>query len=231
MNTPGLVSLGAVVLAAAASSTAFAGRPLATEDAGVLEPGACELEPSFTRVKSAGQSERASVMQVACGTPWRSQFSANVQRVSAEGQSSTGFGLGGKTGLLGGESAPVALTLAYGVNIATLARGGGRRLTDGFVNLVASSEVAKNVTVHANLGALHVREPRSNATTWNLAGEWAVGGGIDLVAEAYGNNRDERWAGAGARYTAGSWSFNAALARMSSEPKASLLTAGAKFNF
>lgn len=230
MRTHFLAALGAAA-AAAMTSPAFAGRPLATEDAGVLEAKACELEPSFTRVKSAGVAERASVVLVACGTPWRSQFHAYVQRVSSDGASDTDFGFGGKTGLIGGESAPRSLTLAYGVNVAKGANGGSRRVSDGFVNLVASGEVAKDITAHANLGTLRVREPKASATTWNLAGEWAVGGGVDLVAEVYGNNRSERWAGAGARYTQGPWSFDGALARMTSQPKATLVTVGAKFNF
>jgi hypothetical protein len=231
VKTHALMAPGAAIVATVLALPASAGRPLATEDAGVLEAMACELEPSVTRVKSAGVAERSSVVQVACGTPWRSQFSASMQRVSAEGESRTDFGLGGKTGLFGGEGAPVSLTLAYGVNLAKSASGGSRRVSDGFVNLVASGEVAKGIITHANVGTLRVREPRSNATTWNLAGEWAVGGGFDLVAEVYGNNRSERWAGAGARYTSGNWSVNSAVARMTSEPKASLVTVGAKLNF
>jgi hypothetical protein len=94
MKTYCLVSLAALA-AAAFSPAAFAGRPLATEDAGVLESRACEFEPSVTRIKSGGVSERASVVQVACGTPWRSQFYANAQRIAAEGESATDFGFGG----------------------------------------------------------------------------------------------------------------------------------------
>jgi hypothetical protein len=49
---------------------------------------------------------------------------------------------------------------------------------------VASGEVAKGITVHGNLGTLRVREPKFNALTWNLAGEWAAGGGVETVASA-----------------------------------------------
>lgn len=206
-----------------------AGRPLTTEDAGVLAAGACEFEPAATRVRSAGESVTASVVQVACGTPWRQQFFANVGRTSGGGHA-TSFGLGGKTGLSGGGDAPLSLTLAYGLNIGK-GSGGGRRVTDGFVNLVASVELAEGWTGHANLGWSGERDPSASIGTWNLAVEKAVGGGVDLVAEIYGSDRRERWVGAGARWVAGSFSLNALVARMTSGAQATLYTVGAKLEF
>lgn len=224
------ISALTLVAAAALPVGGHAGRPLTTEDAGVLEAGACEFEPSATRVRSEGASATARVVQVACGTPWRSQFFANVGRTGGAGEHATTYGLGGKTGLFGGADAPLALTLAYGLTLGT-GSSGGRRVTDGFVNLVASGELAEGWTGHANLGWLGERDPRANIGTWNLAVEKAMGAGIDLVAEVYGTDRRERWVGAGARWVSGAFSLNGLVARMVSDPKATVWTFGAKLEF
>jgi hypothetical protein len=211
---PSLIRWACVV--AAASSlwplAAQAGRPFATEDAGVLAARECELEPAFTRVRAEGVSARSTAVGVACGTRWNSQFSIGVDRVSSEGVSTTDYSLGGKTGLFGGEDAKLSATLAYGLALGKNLSG-QRRVSESSVTLVASSELRPGLTGHANLGWVGVREPSTNATTWNLALEQAVGGGFDVGAEVYGDDRGDRWWGAGLRWTSGAWSWNAGAAR------------------
>ncbi len=231
----------ALVIAGLCPTDSFGGRPLATEDAGVLENKACELEPSWTRIRATGSgmtvTGTASVVQLACGTPWRTQFSANVQRSRIEGggfsDSATDYALGGKTGLIGDGDDALAVTLAYGFTLDKSATG-SRQVTDGFVNLVVTrdlSDLNKGLTGHANLGWFGERDPKTNSTTWNLALEQALGGGFDLAAEIYGNDRGERWLGGGLRWTEGAWSLNAGAARQTKDPRATLVTAGAKLSF
>lgn len=227
---PFVPRLLALAAAALLSPTAWSGRPLSTEDAGVLEPRACEFEPSFAQLRADGQRVRATVVQVACGIGLRTQLYVNVQRVGeTAAASATDQGLGAKTALMAGEDGAASLTLAYG---GTLARqGDGRRWRDAFVNLVASGEVSDGLSVHANLGLVRLRDEQRTLRTWNLAAEQAMGGGVDLVAEVYGHSDKERWFGTGTRYTEGDWSFNAGAARQLRRPKATLLSVGAKWNF
>lgn len=233
-------TLAAAALAAAAFG-AHAGRPFATEDAGVLAAGECELEPARTTVRDgSGARARGDALQLGCGTPWRSQFALALQRSTLDDGSggrtrATDVLVGGKTALATLPVDDAALTLAWGATFAKPEPGANRRYTEGFAMLVLSAPLGGPFTAHANLGWAGTRAPRSNATTWALLGEAAVGGGVDVGLEAYGDDRGERWLGAGARWTAGAWSLNAAIARGRAaepgQPRPRLTTVGAKFSF
>ena len=63
-----------IVLIALLPAAAGAGRPLVTEDAGVLAPRECEWESFAARETAAGAaSANAWTLQVGCGIGWNSQ--------------------------------------------------------------------------------------------------------------------------------------------------------------
>jgi len=63
--------LGLTLLASACAGLAplpaLAGRPLQTDDAGVLKRGACELEGASTRLSAPAGSTRDNALQLGCG--------------------------------------------------------------------------------------------------------------------------------------------------------------------
>ena len=69
--------------AALHSSPALAGRPLQTEDAGVLEPGACEIEGATHRLSAAGERSTESHIQWGCGIGWTSQIAVAASKACA----------------------------------------------------------------------------------------------------------------------------------------------------
>jgi hypothetical protein len=103
---------GAALLILAAS--AHAGRPLATEDADVLDRGRCEAEGFYARLDPSGaDATRGWTLQGACGIGGRTQVAPAYSRARSEGDRSEGLLLGGKTGILGREGDATGLTLAW----------------------------------------------------------------------------------------------------------------------
>lgn len=107
------LSLGLLAIAL----PALAGRPLQTEAAGVLEPGACEIEGVYERVRVDGASASSRGLAAACGIGLRSQLGGSGSWSKAGGERGRSAGLGGKTLLWtgSGDGAP-AFTLAWGVD-------------------------------------------------------------------------------------------------------------------
>ena len=150
-------------------SPAHAGRPLQTEDAGLLESGACELEGAGLRLSNDDGRATEIGLGLGCGIGFNSQLGLGVSQSREARQSTTGVNLGGKTGLWAGEgddAAAVAIAWSLG---ATREQGSWRQSDNG-LNLVGSIPLAP-VTLHLNLG--HARDVPSRivSTTWGVAVE------------------------------------------------------------
>lgn len=214
---------------------AFAGRPLQTEDAGVLDRGACELEGAHQRLRVAGETGTDHGLTANCGIGFASQLGLGLSWARAGGERSRSGAVGGKTGLWAdeGDGAP-ALTLAWGVGTD---RDDGRwRRGDHFAKLVASAGAGPG-TLHLNLGHVREREARRHLTTWNLAWEHeghAVGGlTLAPMGEVFGDDRGDRWWNLAARLTLvpDRIFVDVSYGRQISGAKARLLTAGFKLTF
>ena len=107
--------LAAVAAALITALPAHAGRPLQTEDAGVIVRGDCEVEGVAARVSLAGQHGTGRSLQLGCGIGADTQLALAATRASAAGETVSGWALGGKTALWrsAGDEAP-AFALAYG---------------------------------------------------------------------------------------------------------------------
>lgn len=134
---PALPRLAAALCALTLSLPALAGRPLQTEDAGVLDRGDCELEGVFERVRFDGSTARERHLSANCGIGLQTQVGLAGGWLRADGRRDLSAGIGGKTRLWTGESegAP-AFTLAWGVAGDRL--DGGWRRSGHFLTAVAS---------------------------------------------------------------------------------------------
>lgn len=220
----------------ALSAPAHAGRPLQTDDAGVLEAGACEVEGAHLRTRTAGERESESTLGLGCGLGWRSQLGMALARARADGLSATGAQLGGKTALwqsTGDAGAAVSLAWSLGW---TRGAGEGWAHTGRAAALVASVPAGPG-TVHLNLG--HAREPQAHtvATTWGAAfehpGASLAGVHWAPMAELFGDDRGARWWNLALRATlvAERVFLDLSYSRQSGGDRADLLTAGFKLAF
>lgn len=200
----------ALALWAGATLTVQAGRPLATEDAGVLEAGDCELEvyAGHERQRPAGRARGASV-QGSCGVGHGLQAALAAERVRVRGTEDAGRDDGGllsfKARLLGEDDDDPALALVGGLHWGRHDHEAFRRDSLA-LGLAGTLPLPRGFTAHANLGHLHERphDPaeRQRSTVWALALEKALTDTVDLGAELYGDDRGRPWRGLGLRWAA-----------------------------
>jgi hypothetical protein len=224
--------LAAAWLALLLAGPSWAGRPLATEDADVLDRGECEWESFAARESASGEpSSRTLSTQFGCGVGAMTQASLAYARDRSEGQSSPSWALVGKTALLPREGEGLGLTLAWGLGWQRTP-GAGWKHEEAALNLVATRSFADRFTAHANLGWVRTRSDDLNTTTWNAALEWAAREGLDLMGEVYGDDRTRPWLGLGVRYAITERvSVDASWSVQNDTPRAKLWTVGFKLGF
>ena len=227
-----LVRPAALLLASLLPAAALAGRPLQTEDAGVLERGACEVEGAAARVTLAGAHADGRSLQLGCGIGLNTQLALAATQARAAGVRANGQALGGKTGLWQGEGSDnaAALTLAYGAAWEESQRIGS------FVRAVYSRPLGAG-TLHANLGVERDDVARDNATVWALAYEHEGfdAGGVRLqpMAELFGAKGESAWWNLGLRATLLPEKFfvDASWGRQTGDGRLRLVTLGFKIAF
>lgn len=232
---PALPRLAAALCALTLSLPALAGRPLQTEDAGVLDRGDCELEGVFERVRVDGSTARERHLSANCGIGLQTQVGLAGGWLRADGRRDLSAGIGGKTRLWTGEGegAP-AFTLAWGVAGDRL--DGGWRRSGHFLTAVASVGAGPG-TLHVNLGHAHERDPRRNQTAWNLAWEhqgFALGGlTLAPMAEVFGDDHGDVWWNLATRLTLvpDRLFIDISYGRQTHAERARLVTAGFKLAF
>lgn len=178
-------------------ASAWAGRPLATEDAGVLDAGACEFESYIAHLGRPHVSLQWA--QLGCGTGFDTQINAGAGREKTYPGHVTIASASGKTALrtLTDEQA--------GIAIAYAALGGNH--VDHMRHEATEIKAVLSVPhghwlAHANVGWLRTPSSHGSKTTWALALERrnAVGP-VDLMGEIFGDDRAAPWAQLAARWT------------------------------
>ena len=192
-----LVAASACLVAAGA----WAGRPLNTETADVVDAGVVQLEGYASRVTASGApTARGWNLQLSGGVGYRTQLAIAASHAHADGMSAAALLLGGKTWLieLGDDSPGVAL--AYGL---TQARPGGDswRQDTRYLTAVGTQPFGK-LLVHANLGWTRSALARQTTTSWALATEYAAADKLSLAAETFGDDHGKPVVSVGALWQA-----------------------------
>jgi len=199
------MSLTVAAACASLATPAHSGRPLQTEDAGVLDSGACEVEGFSARATAPGSAVRENSLQLGCGVGTRTQLAVAIAQARAAGASARAVEVNGKTGLWQGVAASdgeaPALTLAYALGW-TRQSGDAWRHAATDLNLAYSRALGGELMLHANLGHARDELARSRSTTWGLAIEHAGFGVWAPMAELFGDDRDAAWWNLGLRVTA-----------------------------
>jgi hypothetical protein len=199
-----------LALAGAAAAPAHAARPLATDDAGALAHGICEIEAAAGATRLDEGSLRLRVRDsgalLACGLPFAAQWGLAYARESAQGASAQGLALTGKWQLWsapGSDAAAVALSGALTWARDSASGLGWRR--EGSQWRLIGTLPGPVLLLHANLGHARAAEGGAKATLWGLAVEAqpveAAGLGWAPLAEVYGDDRGQRFTAAGLRLT------------------------------
>jgi hypothetical protein len=158
-----------LLLSLVASLPARAGRPLQTEDAAVLERGACELEGAWLRQRGGDEPSQEQTLGTVCGIGWTSQVGLTLARDMQSDPRGQSLTVGGKTSLWqGAGDDAAALTLAWG--LASARDNGHWRSSRRALNLVFSLPLGPGIA-HVNLGRVRELPVRTDSRTWSLAFE------------------------------------------------------------
>ena len=223
-----LVMTGLVVT----SLNAWAGRPFTTEDAGVLDKGACEWETTRSRLKSAAT---ATLIYAQAGCGWAEGVQVNL----GTGRSREGAAredvpmLSGKWRLQDGGEDGTSWILA-GSASGRRPAGASLRLSTIALNLVASRPLAAGWTGHANLGTVREHDGGRSRGTWALAAERPIAEGLDLGVEVYQEGQGRPWQALGVRWlVAPGWTLYGSAGQRSSSTAGTerLQTLGFKLDF
>lgn len=160
-----------LVLCLLAPLPGMAAPPLQTDDAGVLAPGACELEALAARERAGTERTLARGLQGACGVGLNTQLALSAARAQTAGIHEDAMALSGKHGLW--ESAPEgeeASALALSWQVAQLrATGGHWRSLGQEVRVIGTQPLDSAWTLHVNLGHAHAAQGGSHSTLWGTA--------------------------------------------------------------
>jgi hypothetical protein len=183
------------------ASPVWAGRPLATEDAGVLGQGECEIESFAGHFKDrSSPSATAFWAQYGCGFGGATQLAFGAGTEKSSGELTKVAALTGKTFLRELTDEQAGFTLAY-----TLL--GAQVPSSNFK--YEASELKGALTMphdgwllHANLGTHYAHQSRQYSSIWALAVERPGAlGPVDLMAEIFGDDRSATWMQVAARWT------------------------------
>ena len=211
------------------AAPAWAARPLVSDSADVLEPGACEIEAALARVSVRAQpSLRASSAIFGCGAGFSTQFALAASRESGGGSSARSLVLGGKTTLLAPADGAAGFGVAYALGSSN-ASGSWRR-EDFTLTLVATRALAKGLLGHANLGWQRSSDGGTNTTLWSLGiestGDWV------WAADLFGDDRGKPSASFGLGYAlTPSFAVNLSYAMQLDSARARQASVGLKISF
>jgi len=195
-------SLGVMALLVFSHGAAQAGRPLVTDDAGVLERRQCELEGGLTRERADELRSRSESLQLGCGVGGDTQLALATSHARTGGdqrrERMRGVALLVKTRLWQQDDAALSLSASLD---GLRAAGKGWRLDSSRVNLIHSRPGPAAMTWHINLGHARNEHERQASTTWGVALEHPGLGAVAPMAELFGDDRSAPWWNLGLRWT------------------------------
>jgi hypothetical protein len=181
----------ALVASMLACANAHAARPMVTDDANIVDPGACQLE-SWTQ-RTASVTEYWAVPACNLGGQW--ELAAGAGRSSQPDGANRLAAVRAKTVFR-----PLS-TNDWGIGLSVASQfGAGGSSADNLAVVVpiSASMLDDRVLVHANLGWQRTHGASSTAT-WSGGTEWNATSRLGLTLEAYGAG-SARIAQAGARF-------------------------------
>jgi hypothetical protein len=188
----------AALVAGLAATAAFAGRPLTTDDAAIVEDKGCQLEAWVDRSRSAVAAWAAPACNFGLGIEWQLGFA----RTRPDASESFSDEYAQFKFLL--REPTEASTWGVGVTV-----GGNRHPGSEKYRGWGNAYVLVPVTVTSGLFTLHVqpgwardRAKDRDVVAWGVGGEADLSERVTIVAEAFGENARKPYLRAGFRWTA-----------------------------
>ena len=189
----------AVIVAALLLSppAAHAARPMITDDARTVDSYACQVE---SWIKTNRGSKEYWALP-ACNFTGNLEVTLGGARThDASGGETTDAVVQGKTLLKPLETNGYGIAFAAGYAGHPAAHG-GRPLGGPYMYMPISLSLADDrVVLHTNVGAKHVREEHGSRATWGLGSETMITPRVYLIAETFGESRDNASYQLGIRY-------------------------------
>lgn len=164
----GYYTLLVLLLMGFAAGSAFAARPLETDDAGTVDPGAIELElgAAFESDPAADAWETPIGIKTGIISGLDAGLGVGWQRLDDAGLTESGITdleLGAKWNFLSETNALPAVSLTAAVNLPTADedKGLGSGETDWDVTIVLSKTLADRLTAHLNIGYCFIGSPET----------------------------------------------------------------------
>ena len=194
----GLLPALLLALLVTASAQSFAARPFVTDDARLTNAESCQLE-SWSR---AYKTSHEFWMLPACNLTGNVEITAGTGRATNAGQATThDFILQGKTLLRELTTNGWGWGLAIGkVNHPDISPGPNLLgNTYAYIPVSVSTHDDK-VIFHTNVGLLKDKATGENRTTWGAGVELQASPRVLLIAESFGDNKNNPYWQMGARY-------------------------------
>lgn len=189
-----LRSAAAALLLPLLAGAPAAAQQFVVDDAGVLEPGACQVE--------AWVGQSSSWLHPACRVLPRTELLLGLGRVGRD-DPATEWMVESKTNLLERpDGSGVALVAGFGLGHRTI--GSTPRMSDAWAFVPVTLPPVGNLQVHVNAGWHYHREEDDHghghdhdhdhdhghhSVTWGLRGDLAVAPRLSVIAELYSEDR------------------------------------------
>lgn len=187
----------AVAAGLAAAASAFAGRPLSTEDASVLEEGRCQVEAWVDRSRESTTGWLVPACNAGAGIEWQVGFART--REQGTHRFSEAYAQAKRLFKEAGDESPWGVGLVLGVTRHPLQES-HRGWENPYAIVPVSFTIGESL-LHLNAGWARDRESRRNVTLWGVAYEAPVTKRLTFVAEAFGENSQRPFLRAGGRWS------------------------------
>lgn len=183
-----------------AATPAFAGRPLTTEDAAIVEAKGCQVESWIDR----GSSATTGWIVPACNFGLNTELQAGFARTRDDGQARFSEAYVQAKTLLRQTTDDEPWGVGLVVGVTKRPRNETHRGWDNPYLLGVFTQAICNtpLTLHVNAGWTRDREARRDLTIWGVALEAAVTDRLTLLGEVYGQNAEKPFVRIGGRWTA-----------------------------
>jgi hypothetical protein len=187
-----------LALVAGLPAGAYAARPMITDDARIVDEGACQLETWVRRADGASDLWALP----ACNFGADTELSLGFARLAGEaGNESTDIVLQAKHLLRPLERDGWGSAVVVGYATRRALSPSRDLLGDFYATLLNSfAFTQERFVLHTNLGYLHLREVHADRATWGVGAEAMLTPAAWLIAESFGQNVGKPWWQAGLRF-------------------------------
>lgn len=173
-------------------TAAYAGRPLATDDAAVADPGSCQVEGWVEHSKES----RSVVVSPACGVIAGVEIGGEYVKLHPADPVRAEAGLAVKWVPDGWRMSTSLGDVQWGAKLSSghvRPSDGGWQVTETAAAVLATLEASEQWSFHGNLGMARDRDAEASIGFVNVAAQWTPSSKWLLFAESSFNDQSDLW--------------------------------------